>query len=72
MKKETIEVEKEEEVKEEVKTKVPKFTRPEIEEDLTEQNIKDIITSQKIEIENLGKEIDRKNECIAHYSKFLK
>ena len=58
--------------KEEKKIKVPKFTRPEIEEELTEQNIKDIIESQKMEIENLKKEIERKNECIKHYKKYTK
>ena len=61
-----------EEVVEEVKIKVPKFTRPEIEEELTEQNIKDIIISQEIEIENLTKEIERKKECISHYKKYIK
>ena len=61
-----------EEVVEEVKIKVPKFTRPEIEEELTEQNIKDIIGGQEIEIENLTKEIERKKECIAHYKKYIK
>lgn len=61
-----------EEIKEEVKISVPKFTRPEIEEELTEQVIKDIINSQEMEIENLTKEIERKKECIAHYKKYIK
>ena len=61
----------EEEIKEEKKFKVIKFTRPDVEEELTEQNIRDIITSQEIEIENLTKEIERKKECILHYQKFL-
>lgn len=63
-----------EEIKEaeEIKIKAPKFTRPEIEEELTEQNIQDIITSQEIEIENLTKEIERKKECISHYKKYIK
>jgi hypothetical protein len=56
--------------KEEKKIKTVKFTRPEIEEELTEQNIKDIIESQKTEIENLKKEIERKKECINHYKKY--
>ena len=62
---------KEEKV-EEVKIKVPKFTRPEVEEELTEENIRDIITSQEMEIENLEKEIERKKQCIAHYEKYIK
>jgi hypothetical protein len=57
---------------EEVKISVPKFTRPEVVEELTEQNIKDIVESQEIEIKNLTNEIERKKACIAHYSKFLK
>ena len=57
---------------EEKKIKVPKFTRPEIEEELTEQNIKDIIESQKNAIECLEKEIERKKECINHYKKYTK
>ena len=63
--------EKIEEVKEEKKFKVIKFTRPDVEEELTEQNIKDIITSQEMEIENLTKEIERKKECISHYNQYI-
>ncbi|MDY0278094.1 MAG: hypothetical protein RBQ97_08415 [Acholeplasma sp.] len=61
----------EEEIKEEKKIRVVKFTRPDVEEELTEQNIKDIISGQEMEIDNLTKEIERKRECIAHYKKFL-
>lgn len=60
----------EEEIKEEKKIRVVKFTRPDVEEELTEQVIKDIITSQELEIENLTKEIERKKECIEHYKKY--
>lgn len=66
-----IEKEIKEEKVEEVKIKVQKFTRPDVEEELTEQVIKDIITSQEIEIENLTKEIERKRDCIKHYQKYL-
>jgi hypothetical protein len=58
-------------MKKEKKIKTVKFTRPYVEEELTEQNIKDIITSQEIEIENLTKEIKTKKECIKHYKKYL-
>ncbi|MDY0218844.1 MAG: hypothetical protein RBR14_05805 [Candidatus Cloacimonas acidaminovorans] len=61
----------EEEIKEEKKIRVVKFTRPDVEEELTEQVIKDIITSQEMEIENLTKEIERKRDCIKHYQKYL-
>lgn len=67
-----IEKEIKEEKVEEVKIKVQKFTRPDVEEELTEQVIKDIITSQEMEIENLTKEIERKKECISHYKKYIK
>lgn len=67
MKEEIKEVEKEE-----TKIKVIKFTRPDVEEELTEQNINDIIVSQEMEIENLTKEIERKRACIAHYNQYLK
>jgi hypothetical protein len=59
-------------IKEEKKIKVAKFTRPEIVEELTEGNIKDIIQGQENEIENLSNEIKRKKECVAHYKKALK
>lgn len=67
-------IEKIEEIEEveEIKISVPKFTRPDVEEELTEQVIKDIITSQEMEIENLTKEIERKKECISHYKKYIK
>ena len=50
---------------------VPKFTRPDVIDEMTQENIKDTIKSQEIEMENLLKEIERKKECIAHYSQFL-
>lgn len=62
---------KNEEVKEEKKIRVQKFTRATVEEDLTIQNAKDIIESQRLEIENLNKEIARKQECMAHYQAIL-
>lgn len=71
MNEETIEVEKEEEVVEEVKIKVPKFTRPEVIEELTIANVNDIIESQKLALADLEKEVQRKKECITHYQSFL-
>jgi len=63
MKKEIIEVV--------AKFEVPKFTRPDVIDEMTKQMIKDTIQSQETEIENLKNEIERKNECIKHYKKYL-
>ena len=57
--------------KEEIKISVPKFTRPDVVEELTEQNLKDIIGGQELEIENLTKELERKRACVEHYQVFL-
>ena len=63
MKKEIIEVE--------AKFNVPKFTRPDVIDEMTKQMIEDTIQSQETEMENLKNEIERKNECIKHYKKYL-
>lgn len=57
--------------KEEKKVKVPKFTRPDVVEELTKDNIKDIITGQEMEIKNLEREIKMKKNCIKYYSGYL-
>lgn len=57
--------------KEEKTILVPKFTRPEVEEKLTTQNIKDIIKSQENAIKCLEKELSTKEECVKHYKKYL-
>jgi predicted RNase H-like nuclease (RuvC/YqgF family) len=53
------------------KIKVPKFTRPEIEDEMTIQDIEAIVSSQEIEISNLEKEIERRKACVSHYKKYL-
>ncbi len=62
---------KKEEIKEEKKLSIAKFTRQELTDDLTLQNVKDIIESQETEIKNLDNDIENKKKVVEYYSQFL-
>lgn len=59
-------------IKEEKKFKVEKFARPGVFDELTKQNVVDIIQGQEDEIKNLESQIEKRKDCIAHYKKAIK
>ena len=62
---------RQEEIKEEPKIETIKFNHPEVKEEMTRENIEDIIQAQENAIEDDKKSIKRREDCIKHYKQYL-